>query len=924
MKHLISLKSILIALAIFLLVLSSTSCNSDEDNFKGSYGQELKHPFINYATITKDSVERYERLAANGDAEAMFMLANCYARGLCCEQDSIKAISLLRKSAVAGDYDAQMRMCEMYSNRLFPFEIWDEQFRVKDYIPENIEQTEDLADRGEAWAQVLMGWHYSLEAFDDIPNGRRYARKAREYFIEAAKQGFAWGQYELATRYDGDEKIKEIVVNYGGEFQLLENAAASQGCRSALINMSYCNDELLAKYFPILDIDTVKHFKVDADSIDVYQSHANDGDADAEFKLGVCYYDGIGIDKDKEKALNLIHSSANKGNARACNTFGNLLMNVLMNGSLFYYYEAAKQGNAWAIASIGHRIINSRANNKIQIAKYFYHEAFARDSTDLWILNTIGGNMFDNHQESDAFFYLSKAKELGTKDARILYRLARCYFEGLGVRKNYTKALELFHEADIPASKMYIGLCYENGTGVEPDMATALEYYRKGADANDIECIYRLGLCYEYGRGVQQDIGKAVEYYKLIVSIGSGKNIRYPNTAMRLADCYANGKGVPVDTIEANRWYSKAAEQGNEYAKVLTSEDPAEYEAEYEKEKMLRVSAWDAFFKGIENLFYTPRDLSWDKAKAFFSVWFKKVNIFVLLALIVLACCLFVLACCLLWLLARWVYHIFNPHHSLVGETLYMVREDDDYETWFFSDKSQVIITDKEGSITKHNYRLEKNNMLRIEQYRNNEIVLIVVDGKWKETHESKRATIANTHCYITDELCKCHKTIEGKIKEKKIVMRAVKREELNNFFFAKRKWLVGLLIVAVVIALYHMTSIYNYLTEYIPEYFVGIVMGIVVTIVGGLSRLIIWLVEWKSRIENRARYGRAREEHRKLNSEENRKLKAKENEAEIEKPSDEPTSNENSNDEPNEDVTTHSVNSDKEEPVSDDELCDE
>ena len=62
--------------------------------------------------------------------------------------------------------------------------------------------------------------------------------------------------------------------------------------------------------------------------------------------------------------------------------------------------------------------------------------------------------------------------------------LGDCYYKGIGVAKDYEKAMLWFRqgaEVDHPYSLYSLGFCYEKGQGTEADRGTALYYYRRAA-----------------------------------------------------------------------------------------------------------------------------------------------------------------------------------------------------------------------------------------------------------------------------------------------------------------------------------------------------------------------------------------------------------------------------------------------------------
>ena len=53
----------------------------------------------------------------------------------------------------------------------------------------------------------------------------------------------------------------------------------------------------------------------------------------------------------------------------------------------------------------------------------------------------------------------------------------------------WSKATEWVKNAK---AQYYLGVCYENGEGVEKDMAKAIEWYRKAAEQKQSDAIKRL------------------------------------------------------------------------------------------------------------------------------------------------------------------------------------------------------------------------------------------------------------------------------------------------------------------------------------------------------------------------------------------------------------------------------------------------
>ena len=78
-----------------------------------------------------------------------------------------------------------------------------------------------------------------------------------------------------------------------------------------------------------------------------------------------------------------------------------------------------------------------------------------------------------------------------------------------------------------------------------------------------LEELYQTGLNYYFGRNVvKMDNAKAVEYFTQAAEGG------HAEAQYRLGQCYMLGFGVSVDLQKARYWYGKAADQGNQLAKI--------------------------------------------------------------------------------------------------------------------------------------------------------------------------------------------------------------------------------------------------------------------------------------------------------------------------------------------------------------------
>ena len=68
---------------------------------------------------------------------------------------------------------------------------------------------------------------------------------------------------------------------------------------------------------------------------------------------------------------------------------------------------------------------------------------------------------------------------------------------------------------------MHLGVCCEDGVGVDKDIAAAFDYYKRAAQGGHLHGKSRLGNCYYNGRGVERDVPKAVPWVAVLKGLGS-------------------------------------------------------------------------------------------------------------------------------------------------------------------------------------------------------------------------------------------------------------------------------------------------------------------------------------------------------------------------------------------------------------------
>ena len=159
--------------------------------------------------------------------------------------------------------------------------------------------------------------------------------------------------------------------------------------------------------------------------------------------------------------------------------------------------------------------------------------------------------------EAVRFFTLG-AKQ-GDRNAQC--NLGVMYEEGRGIERNLAEAARLYMLAakqGVPLSQYNLGAMYEEGRGVQCNLRKAAWLYTRAAKQGDRDAQYYLGVMYEEGRGVERNLAEAARLYTLAVEQGNR------NAQFKLAVMYGEGRGVKRDLAEAARLFKLVVEQGLE------------------------------------------------------------------------------------------------------------------------------------------------------------------------------------------------------------------------------------------------------------------------------------------------------------------------------------------------------------------------
>lgn len=261
----------------------------------------------------------YEQAAEAGDSFGMNCLANCYNNGKGCTKDSVKYIDWLKKSAALQNPVAICNLGKVYC------------------LGEGVEKSYDKGNEffvqssqmGYAWAYNNLGWNY------EQGNGvEKNLNKAFELYKIAAEADCVLGQRNLGYCYQ-----------YGNGTEIDMSQAYRWYSRAAEIGDSVAQ----CKVGHFLQYGWGDVAKDETQAVEWYKKAADQNNAEAQCYLGICYYCGISVERDIDRALELYEKSANCGYTFAMNSLGDIFFNeddyFDAEKALCWYNKAIENGD---------------------------------------------------------------------------------------------------------------------------------------------------------------------------------------------------------------------------------------------------------------------------------------------------------------------------------------------------------------------------------------------------------------------------------------------------------------------------------------------------------------------------------------------------------------------------------------------------
>lgn len=211
-------------------------------------------------------------------------------------------------------------------------------------------------------------------------------------------------------------------------------------------------------------------------------------------KQGEKYQNGIGVQKDYEKAFDYFLKAAKNNDPVAQNIIASYYMGgigkikINYESAFEWYRKSAELGSLTGIYNLG--------------LAYFHG---------------IGVN--EDKNKATNLFQIAANKNM----PEALNQLAIQYINGEIVEKNLEKAFELnllSAQQNYAPAMNDVGLAYQMGTGVEKNTLKATEWFKKSSNLGNANAYFNLAIKYESGDGIDKNEEKAISFYQLAADHG--------------------------------------------------------------------------------------------------------------------------------------------------------------------------------------------------------------------------------------------------------------------------------------------------------------------------------------------------------------------------------------------------------------------
>lgn len=332
-----------------------------------------------------------------------------------------------------------------------------------------------------------------------------------------------------------------------------------------------------------------------------------------QYRIGKMFCYGLGTEQDYEKAFEWFERSAKQKNKFAQFSLANLYyygsgIEKDLSQAFLWYQRASSQGQPYAAYSIAQMYrYGEYVTKDNDTAQRYYKQAlsgFLKIENDDMANDDLFyklGQMFKlglgtNSDVTKAIEYFRRSAEMNNKNG--LFEYGKALLIGEHIPQDTDSALKILEKAvklKNSNAKRFLALEYISGEHLEQDIEKGIALLTECADSGDVIASYRLGKIYLQGEIMPQNLDKAEKYlllaedseytqyalaklhlqeekYDIQKAVNYFENCADKNhwASYQLGRIYLFGAaGLTKDKEQAIEWFTKSANDGNEYAQAI-------------------------------------------------------------------------------------------------------------------------------------------------------------------------------------------------------------------------------------------------------------------------------------------------------------------------------------------------------------------
>ena len=332
-----------------------------------------------------------------------------------------------------------------------------------------------------------------------------------------------------------------------------------------------------------------------------------------QYRIGKMFCYGLGTEQDYQKAFEWFERSAKQKNKFAQFSLANLYyygsgIEKDLSQAFLWYQRSSSQGQPYAAYSIAQMYrYGEYVTKDNDTAQRYYKQAlsgFLKIESDDMANDDLFyklGQMFKLGLGTDsdvtkAIEYFRCSAEMNNKNG--LFEYGKALLIGEHIPQNTDSAVKLLEKAvklKNRNAKRFLALEYISGEHLEQDIEKGIALLTECADSGDVIACYRLGKIYLQGEIMPQNLDKAEKYlllaedseytqyalaklylqeekYDIQKAVNYFENCAAKNhwASYQLGRIYLFGaKDIERDKEKAVEWFTKSANDGNEYAQDL-------------------------------------------------------------------------------------------------------------------------------------------------------------------------------------------------------------------------------------------------------------------------------------------------------------------------------------------------------------------